>query len=142
MYKKVKNKAGFLLIKGQTFPYDVLVCLGTTKQEILDYTDKKFENCFTDEEKELLNIEGKKGKVLRLKNRAFILWLPTYPILSDDFGHLAHEIFHTGDLILRAAGITLSDDSDEAFAYQIGWLTEKIYNSFNLCSSKQQQRQK
>ncbi len=41
--------------------------------------------------------------------------------------HIAHEIFHCVDFILRQSWITLSEDSDEVYAYSIQSLTEQLY---------------
>ena len=133
MYMSKKNKAGFLLIKGETYPYDVLVSIGTTKEQILEYSKRKFIDCFTDEEiTALTDLPSKKGYTLMLHNRALFLWLKHFPEKPEHYGFLAHEIFHAADLMLRRAGMSLSDDSDEAWAYQIDWLTKKIYQEFKI----------
>lgn len=125
------KKTGFLLVKGQTFPYDVLVCLGATREQILEYFNKRFEDVISETEKNQLIMSGY-GRTLHLENRAFILWTKDFPKTPEQFGYLAHEIFHVADLMLRSAGLSLSDDSDEAWAYQIDWLTKRIYTEFKL----------
>lgn len=127
-----KPKSGFLLLKGETFPYDVIVCLGVTREDILVYVKKRF----TDDALSLNDLEGLQmrghGRTLRLDNKAYILWTKNYPETPEQFAWLAHEIFHTCDLMLRSAGVTLSDDSDEVWAYQIDWMTRHIYRAFDL----------
>lgn len=125
------TKGGFLLIKGETFPYDVLVCLGVTREDILAYFKKHFEYDFAHEELEQLEMRGH-GRTLRLNSNAMICWTKVFPRKPAEFGYLAHEIFHTADLIIRKSGATLSDDSDEVWAYQIDWLTRRIYEAFKL----------
>lgn len=127
----MNKKGGICTIKGETFPYDVLVCLGVTKEDILKYCDKHYVDALTPEERNDLVCDAH-GKTYKLQNRAFILWLKEYPKGSKGAGWLAHEIFHTADLMLRGAGLTLSNDSDETFAYQIDWLTRHIYAAFKL----------
>lgn len=41
-------------------------------------------------------------------------------------GTLAHEIYHLANMILHYRGVRFCDASEEAFAYLIDWLTEKI----------------
>lgn len=72
------------------------------------------------------------GLTVRLENKAIVLWLIKYPTSSEGFAYLAHEIFHTADMMLRNAGMILSDESDEAWAYQIDWITKRIYKEFNF----------
>lgn len=126
-----KNKSGFLLIKGEVWPYSVIVCLGVEKQHILDYGNIKFIKPFTIKDEEKLEMKGH-GLTLRLENRAFVLWLKKFPKTPEEFGYLSHEIFHVADMILFHAGMTLSPDSDEAWAYLIDWYTKKIYTEFKL----------
>ena len=40
--------------------------------------------------------------------------------------HIIHECWHAVSWTLRKKGINLTDDSDEAFAYLLGFLTEQI----------------
>lgn len=40
---------------------------------------------------------------------------------------LTHEIFHIADKILRGRGFTLSDDSQEAWAYLIGYISGEVF---------------
>lgn len=137
------TNAGFLVIKGEVFPYDVLVCLGTTGQQILKYTERKFVECFTDEEKNAIkDIDSKKGYTLRLQNNAILLWTRDFPHTPEQFGYLMHEIFHASDLTLRRAGCALSDDSDEVWAYQIEWLTERIFARFHLVNMRKRPSRK
>lgn len=62
-----------------------------------------------------------------LKGNQRVIRMANYPITVIDYGILQHEIFHAADLALRHMGITLSDDSDEAYAYLIEYLTTEIY---------------
>ena len=45
--------------------------------------------------------------------------------------HIAHEIFHCVEFILRQVWVTLSWDSDEVYAYSIWNLTEQLYKQLN-----------
>lgn len=129
---KIHKKAGFLFIKGQTFPYDIVVCIGVTKEDIIKYFEKKFINALQKDDIEMLDVSGSHGRTIRLENKAMILWLKKFPTTPEDFDYLSHEIFHTADLILRGLGAKLSDDSDEIWAYHIGWITRNIYKAFKL----------
>lgn len=45
--------------------------------------------------------------------------------LPDD-GTMAHEAFHVVRHIMATIGMPLSDESDEAYAYLLGWLVREI----------------
>ena len=46
-------------------------------------------------------------------------------------GIIAHEAFHAAYAILDYVGMTLSDSSEEAFAYMVDWLTSHIHKTIN-----------
>lgn len=130
--KKVQ-KGGITLIKGTVFPYDIIVALGVTKEELFKYSDKEFENGISQKDKdERFDFSTCRGKAIRLDNNALILWLKEFPTSPQYHGHLAHEIFHIADMILDKIGVTHSNDSDEVWAYLIDWITKIIYERFKL----------
>lgn len=57
-----------------------------------------------------------------------LLWVKRLPESISDYGSLIHEIEHCTFEILNSRGIKHTDDSDEAFAYLLGWLYEVIEN--------------
>jgi hypothetical protein len=57
-----------------------------------------------------------------------------YKTLKDaqDINSIAHEAFHVVCNITRYVGITLSEDSEEAFAYLLGYITEQYEDILKL----------
>lgn len=47
------------------------------------------------------------------------------------YGFLQHEVFHAVEFIMERIGMRLTIDSDEAYAYLIGYLTTEIYKRIN-----------
>lgn len=47
---------------------------------------------------------------------------------ANDYGTLVHELFHAVDMILRNRQIILSDDSDEVYAYHLGYFVREFSN--------------
>lgn len=47
-----------------------------------------------------------------------------------EFNTLVHELLHATDFILDFRGLSLVDGSDEAYAYLIGYLMEKIMEAY------------
>lgn len=45
---------------------------------------------------------------------------------SSDVGEIAHEAFHCVRNALRRRGLSCDGDGDEAHAYALGWLTNRI----------------
>lgn len=57
-----------------------------------------------------------------------LVYLKTWPGPASDYNTLQHEIFHACDLTLRQIGFDLNNASQEAWAYMIGHVTQKVYN--------------
>ena len=51
----------------------------------------------------------------------FLLWMPRTPGTAEEFGTLSQGI-----------GAEFSDDSEEPYAYLVGYLTEKILKAFKI----------
>lgn len=62
------------------------------------------------------------GSTALIDNGQVILWLPD----ASRKGTVAHEIFHAVCFIMEKVGIGFSNESDEAYAYLIGYLTDKV----------------
>lgn len=102
------------------YPFDVLVCLGSSREEILSFLKK---NSPTESDVNALKMYGL-GRTVLLDGGQTILWIKRKP--KKGSGVLAHEIFHAVDFLFDMIGIKLSRDSDEAYAYAIQHLTNEI----------------
>ncbi len=65
----------------------------------------------------------------RDKGVALILWFPRWWSRKNGthLSVLAHECFHAAEFTLRERGMTLTDSSDEAYAYYIAWMFRNCY---------------
>ena len=65
----------------------------------------------------------------RSKGIALVLWFPRWFHTKDGtyLSVLAHESFHAAEFLLRERGLTLTDSSDEAYAYYIAWMFRECY---------------
>lgn len=78
----------------------------------------------------------KLGQTLQIENSGIVVYMPKEPANAKDLGVLVHELFHAAYFILQKAGISCNDSTDEAYAYLIEFLVEKIFSS--LCVSPRQ----
>ena len=53
-----------------------------------------------------------------------------------DINTICHESFHATVMILGDCGLELGDKSEEAYAYLIGWVAEKINKQLKVWNSK------
>lgn len=104
----------------------ILFCLGTdvdsiTKQII---TKWKVTDSMVEARSEILNVflSSCRGFSTKLLDVNLV-----YIKNARDSNTVAHEIFHAVYKILTDKGIICSDNSEEAYAYLIGFVTEQFY---------------
>lgn len=68
------------------------------------------------------------GRTYRFTTKQIVVSMPNLPFTNQEFGTLAHEIFHAVTMLLANCGLRLSDKSDEAYAYLISFVTEHLYS--------------
>ncbi len=120
----MKKKQIFIVDNG-TYPFDTVVCIGVEVAEIEKYLKKKYDFDLSSEEKDALYMDGV-GRTTQLEGGMIVLRLRD--IKNDFYPNLAHEIFHSVEFLLSKVGMIHDPNkSSEAFAYQIGYLTKKIY---------------
>jgi hypothetical protein len=112
------------IIKLNPYPYDVMVSFNQTDKQLQQYL-KKY-NC---EWHDLMKFEGS-GRFYINSNNQSLIRIANYPKSNEDFGTLQHEIFHCVTYVLDRIGMKLKlHNSDEAYAYLIGYLTTEIYKN-------------
>ena len=113
------------IIPWEIYPFDVMVCIGECHGDIIKRIEKTGYK-LSDEEKEKLWMIGK-GRTVMLEGGQIILRVNK----SKMDGNFAHEIFHTVSFLMDRIGVKLTYDSEEAFAYAIQFLTNKIIKELN-----------
>jgi hypothetical protein len=107
------------------YQFDVMVSIGETDDEL----DKKLKKYgIEDEDKLLCMFESRGvGRTVSFKGGQTLIRCKNYPRTSEDFGTLAHEIFHAVHYIMERINFQVTLDNSEPFAHLIGYLTREIY---------------
>lgn len=63
------------------------------------------------------------GKVLRVNAHTIVVILKQFPIAAST---LCHEVFHACRDVFEARGIPITSDTNECFAYYMGYVADKI----------------
>ncbi len=104
------------------YPLDVMVSLGETDNQLKDSLSKT-ETEWDDN----MTITGT-GRFVMNDDWTSIIRTKVYPITTEHYGILQHEIFHAVMVMLDRVGMKFVIlKSDEAYAYLIQYLTTKIY---------------
>ncbi len=132
--KKSNKKIKKFIVNCQVYPYDIFCFFGEDISQLKKELSKLLPKTDIDDFDSL--IFSGTGKSVMFPNNQTLLWLkyePHEPIL---LGTLNHEIFHCACFILERAGIKYCEDSDEAYAYLIAYLTGVIYSKLNIFNKK------
>ena len=116
--------------------YEAMVIVSyNTSQDTLIKALKKDEVC---DEKDILMFElakeeyapTPKGAITIEMGSVFIVDISKHDNIYSLHNAIAHELFHVVHLLLEQKGFKLTDESQEAYSYLIGYLTEEIYREW------------
>ncbi len=124
-----KRKSYNFIIPLVLYPYDFMISIGESDRQFLN-------SCvgFIDVDKYKEDLEGLinweenlYGACLSLPFKFTIIKIKKKPDNPEYAGVLHHEIFHAVFSALNRIGMCLSKDSEEAYAYLIGYVTEQVF---------------
>lgn len=110
-------------IKDEIYHANIRIMACCDENEVADYFKKTYSvECG-------MNDAGARVFTLRNeKKRLDVIYLiiPIFDWTIQQQALLVHELFHITYIVLSAVGIKLSDDSDEAYAYYLQYLTTQV----------------
>lgn len=127
----MKKKSLNFIVPLIIYPFDVMVSLGEKDDAVITRLKK---TNVSEDELHLIRMDDKsgQGRSVIFDCGATIIRLWNYPTYPEEFGSLAHEIFHAVTFVMYKIGQTLEIRvSDESYAYLIGYLTKEIYKKMN-----------
>lgn len=132
--KNKPSKARFILIDCVLYPYEIFVCVEATQEEVLMKIKKNTLFKLDEEIKKLLELEyDVSGRHISIEGTRTHIILLRYPLTtSKGIATLSHEVFHTVYSIMSTVGIPLTEESEEAYAYLITYVTNEIMESVKL----------
>jgi len=116
------------------YDFDIMFSVGESNYQIYKAVEQRLKDedfkIFQDDEMLFKMPETTNGRTVHnLIGGQTIIRLRSKPKNPQGYSVLAHEIFHAVDFIMRHIGITLSPDSDEAYAYLIGYVTREFFKA-------------
>jgi len=116
------NNGYYFVIPLVIYPFDIMISINE-KDEVLIKRLIEYNN--TKEECELLLDFTGTGRTVILPSNQTVIRLR---ISKKLHGIISHEVFHAVSFIMERIGMKLEIElSDEAYAYLIGYVTDKIY---------------
>ena len=119
------KKINIIHIDGGTFdmPLDIIITNDT--QKALEYVKNNNDSTAT------IQDFDSRGLTYPVNNgRPPIVWIPKMDGSPEDISILNHELLHANISILTWAGLSLSDSTEEVYAYNYQYLTKQFYGKF------------
>lgn len=135
-----RTTSSIFVVDHAGYPFDVMVAIGASDGEVVDALQTRGCDPNEDETFAIKMAQNGKGKTVVLRGGQTVLRLLGWTGIPDDWGHLAHEIFHAVEFLMHRIGISLCDQSDEAYAYAIGNLTVRIVTELGKPPHKRERR--
>lgn len=104
-----------------------MVSFGETNEQV-DKILNKYNLTADDVQSATLTSRTVQGRTVMFSSNQTLIRLKEYPRTPTEYGNLQHEIFHAVTFIMDRIGMKLVvTESDEAYAYLVGYLTTEIY---------------
>lgn len=129
---KKKNPSINFIVPLVVYPFDVMVSVNQDNDQLGKVLDTM--SSLTEEDIRACGYSSQysAGKAVMFSTNASIIRLRKLPETSEEYGTLAHEIFHIVTFVMDRIGMKLAIEvSDEAYSYLIGYLTTEIYKGLN-----------
>jgi len=127
-----KSPSFSIIIPLAIYPFDVMVSVGQDDEQLGKVLDKVSNLTEDDIRACAYPSPYTKGRAVMFTTNASIIRLRKLPETSEEYGTLAHEIFHIVTFVMDRVGLQLAlGVSDEAYSYLVGYLTTEIYKRFN-----------
>lgn len=109
-------------LAGSTFDMDVTVLVTEDIDYALQYVRENLDSTVT-----IQDFDARAVSFPIVEGKSPIIWMAD----TEDQGVIAHEIFHTALNIMYWTGMELNSETEEAFAYEVQYLTNQFYNQIN-----------
>lgn len=118
----IATKYRTVTLSGSTFDMDVTVLVTEDIDYAVKYVRENLDSTVT-----IQDFDARAVSFPILDGKSPIIWMAT----TEDKGVIAHEIFHTALNIMYWTGMELNSETEEAFAYEVQYLTNSFYNQIN-----------
>ena len=118
----ITTKYQLITLSGDTFDMDVNVLITDDTAFAAKYVRDNLDSAVT-----AADFDARAVSFPTIDGKPPIIWMAS----TEDQGVIAHEIFHTTLNIMYWAGMELHSETEEAFAYELQYLTNEFYNQVN-----------
>ena len=129
MKKKLKPTKAYFGIYNDVFKYETLFSFGETDQQLISKLKR-----FIPAEELIIGwgSDSCQGYCRMFECGVLLVRMRNLPLTCEDYGILAHEIFHSVEISLARKGIEFNNNMiNESLAYSIEHTTKNCYKKLN-----------
>ena len=114
------EESDFFMLDGGSYPITIEVIINPDIEAAAEYVKDNLDSTIT-----ACDFDGAAGLTFDFQDgKPGIIWLES----AHDPGIVNHELLHATINTMRHSGLSLSDSSEEAYTYQLQYLTTQFYN--------------
>jgi len=121
-HPQITTQSKIVFISGSTFDMDVTVIVTEDTAYAAQYVRDNLDSTVTSKD-----FDARAVTFGPVEGKPIIIWLSD----AEDKGVVAHELLHAMLYKLHWAGMELTSETEEAFAYELQYLTNQFYNQIN-----------
>ena len=125
-------------IELKPYHHQLIVCINAKEKDIEKFVKKNIKPDFVNEVMEEIKkypLEGDFAGVVYTEIKSLpqtmILSIPVFNETTDSISFLVHECLHVVAHMFRKIGISLSEESEEAYTYLLGHIVYQIIELYN-----------
>jgi len=118
----ITTQSKIVFITGSTFDLDIIVLVTEDTAYAAQYVRDNLDPTVTNKD-----FDARAVTFGPVEGKPIIIWLSD----AEDKGVVAHEFFHATLYKMYWAGMELHSETEEAFAYELQYLTNQFYNQVN-----------
>ena len=114
------EESDFFVLEGGAYPVEIEVIINPDIEVAAEYVKDNLDSTVT-----ACDFDGAAGLTFDFQDgKPGIIWLES----AQDPGVVNHELLHATINTMRHSGVSFNDSSEEAYAYQLQYLTTQFYN--------------
>ena len=121
-HPNITTQSKIVFIEGSTFDLDMVVLVTEDTAYAAQYVRENLDSTVTGKD-----FDARAVTFGPVEGKPIIIWLSD----AEDKGVVAHEFFHATLYKMYWAGMELHSETEEAFAYELQYLTTQFYNQVN-----------
>lgn len=120
---EIQPDTELITLQGGSFPAEYVVLITPDTEAAAMYVRENLDSTI-----QACDFEGAVGLTFeRIDDQPGIIWLESARI-PEDVPIINHELLHATINTMRYSGVSLSDSSEEAYAYQLQYYSNQFYN--------------